>query len=519
MTVRVVRRTKRSGSKVYVLMGSSEFLLSVLPYFQSNSTPSLKYVLVATDNWSSNFSYGIQLNKFLFRMLVLNLVLNLEVSQNVHEALLVQPQRVMTDDNVSARVLYTLVKQFKNHVTSTCNGRINPCDFEPRHMKKITLVDDDMQILKLSKDISIYNELFPVTYLLKDTVVDMGNIHEDKFIANDNVSVAIETAECFDCLCTNVDASSDLELTLRTEFYIIIIGLVSVLGIIFILMAYLLLSHIRCTGLDDRSGNFLFLMMMPMLLMLLVSFFFLLEPSSTVCLTRVISLSGSYTVFLASILSIMATSLVAHPGAKMGRFMLQALMFCFIVSVQIPVLTYETLFRDETLLTNKILTDYGPKIECTLDELLCLKLFIYPIVLLLLVSIGSVTTILHHWQVPAVKVRLGVAALICSVVNVGWGLCYFILDKNWRDVDVLFGIQGNVYAMLTIVVLPKIVGGFITLRHSIPIKDFGLTAEDMLRASGGGRSPRSGRTPIYAIPHEYDRRAEEISFHDQTTAM
>ena len=59
MTVRVVRRTKRSGSKVYVLVGSSEFLLSVLPYFHSNSTPALKYVLVATDNWSSNFSYGI----------------------------------------------------------------------------------------------------------------------------------------------------------------------------------------------------------------------------------------------------------------------------------------------------------------------------------------------------------------------------------------------------------------------------------------------------------------------------
>ena len=59
MTVRVVRRTKRSGSKVYVLIGSSEFLLSVLPYFQSNPTSALKYVLVAADNWSANFSYGI----------------------------------------------------------------------------------------------------------------------------------------------------------------------------------------------------------------------------------------------------------------------------------------------------------------------------------------------------------------------------------------------------------------------------------------------------------------------------
>lgn len=441
------------------------------------------------------------------------------MSQNVHEALLVQPQRVMTDDNVSARVLYTLVKQFKNHMTSTCNGRINPCDFEPRHLKKITLADDDMQILKLSKDISIYNELFPVTLLLKNNIIDLGNIHEDKFIANENVSITIETAECFDCLCTNVDVSADLELILRTELYIILIGAVSVLGIIIILMAYLLLAHIRCSGLDDRSGNFLFMLMLPMLLMLLVSFLYVLEPSSTVCLSRVISLSGSYTCFLGAILSIMATSLVAHPAAKTGRFILQALLFCFIVSVQIPVLTYETFFRDETLLTNKMLTDYGPKIECTLDELLCLKLFIYPIVLLVLVCIGGLTIILHHWLVPAIKVRLGVAGLLCSIVNVGWGLCYFVLDKDWRDVDILFGIQGNVYVMLMVVVLPKIVTGFVALRQTIPMKDFGLTAEEMARATGGGRSPRSGRTPIYAIPHEYDRRSEEISLHDQTTAM
>ena len=59
-TVRAVRRSKRSGSKIYVLIGSSEFLLHVLPFFQantSNNAPS-KYVLVAADSWFGNFSKG-----------------------------------------------------------------------------------------------------------------------------------------------------------------------------------------------------------------------------------------------------------------------------------------------------------------------------------------------------------------------------------------------------------------------------------------------------------------------------
>lgn len=61
MSVRAVRRSKRSGSKVYLLIGSSEFLLAVLPYFQANNTTGshYKYVLVAADNWNSNFTEGI----------------------------------------------------------------------------------------------------------------------------------------------------------------------------------------------------------------------------------------------------------------------------------------------------------------------------------------------------------------------------------------------------------------------------------------------------------------------------
>ena len=443
-----------------------------------------------------------------------------EVGQNVQEALIIRPQRVITDDNISARVLYSLVKQFKNHVSSYCNGQISPCDFEPRHLKKTTLVDDDMKILKLSKDISIFNELFPVTYLVKinssEYVIDIGNIHEDKFIANENVSINIGNAECPDCLCTNVDIGSDLELQVRTELYIILVGSISVLGIVFSLIAYVLLFHVRCSGMDDRSGNFVFLLLLTLLLMLLVSFLYLLEPSSTVCLTRVIALSGSYTIFLAALFAIMATSMVAHPGAKSARFILQILLFCFVVSVQIPVLTYETLFRDETLMTNKMLTDYGPKIECTLDEVLSLKLFIYPIVLLVFDSIGGLIVIVNHWQVPAVKIRLGVASLLCTTVNVGWGFCYFVLDKHWRDVSILLGIQGNVYIILAVVVLPKIVSGFVNIRQTIPIKDFGLTADEIARAHGD-RMPRIGNH-IYAIPHEYDPRSDEMSF-DQTTAM
>lgn len=60
MTIRAVRRSKRSGSKIYVLIGSSEFLLSVLPHFEASNSSgvSAKFVLLAADNWYSNFSQG-----------------------------------------------------------------------------------------------------------------------------------------------------------------------------------------------------------------------------------------------------------------------------------------------------------------------------------------------------------------------------------------------------------------------------------------------------------------------------
>lgn len=267
----------------------------------------------------------------------------IEVSQTVKQALIIRPQRVLSDDNISARVLYSLVKQFKNHLLTVCQGKISACDFEAHHLKKMTLVEEDLRILKLSKDISIYNELFPVTYLFKNAssqiAVDIGNIHEDKFFPIDNMTIGdgIETAECTDCLCTNVEVSADIVFEIRKELHIILIGAASVLGIVLILVCFLLMLHNVCSNPVDRSGNFIFLLLLILLGMLATSFLYLLVPSSTVCLSRVMAVSGAYTLLLGAVFSVMATSLVAHPGAKCARFLLQMLLFFFIVSVQVSV--------------------------------------------------------------------------------------------------------------------------------------------------------------------------------------
>lgn len=332
----------------------------------------------------------------------------LEVAQNVPEALIIRPQRVLTDDNVSARVLYSLVKQFKNHLSSTCKGQVSPCEFEPHHLvKKTVLADEDLKILKLSKDISIYNELFPVTYVSRKsssspvTIMDIGNIHEDKFIPFTNLTLEKEDiADCSECLCTNVDSAPVFILQMRSEIYIIIIGSVSLFAMLFALTGLLLLLYLQCcSNQQDKSGNFIFLLILAVLVLLSVSLLFVLVPSSVVCLSRMIALSGAYTMFLAALFAIAASSLVGnrHQGDKPVRLCMQILVFVLSVGVQAPVLTYETLFRDETLLINKVLTDYGPKTECTLDDWLSLKLFLYPVVLLAIVSFASITLIINHW--------------------------------------------------------------------------------------------------------------------------
>ena len=346
-----------------------------------------------------------KLNSDLVRYILLT---DTEVAQIVQEALIIRPQRVLTDDNVSARVLYSLIKQFKNHLSSTCRGKVKSCDFEPQHLinKKTVLAEEDLRILKLSTDISIYNELFPVSYVSmknpkgSQTIVDIGNIHEDKFIPAGNINVGREEiAECTDCLCTNVDASPSFILQLRDELHMIVIGSVSILGILLTLIGLIFILHIQCSSShEDRSGNFIFLLLLAVLILFFVSFLYLLVPSSILCLSRVIALSGSYTFFLAALFSTAATSLVGNrPDDKTARLCIQMLLFVLAISVQAPVLTYETLFRDDTLQINKILTDYGPKTECTLDDLLSLKLFLYPTILLGIVSLGSIIVIYHHW--------------------------------------------------------------------------------------------------------------------------
>lgn len=330
-----------------------------------------------------------------------------EVAQNVQEALIIRPQRVLTDDNVSARVLYSLVKQFKNHLSTTCSGKLNTCDLEPHHlMKKTVLAEEDLKILKLSTDLSIYNELFPVSYVSRksskgpQTIVDIGNIHEDKFIPTGNLNVGKEEiAECTDCLCTNVETTPYFILQLRHELHLIILGGISIFAVLLTLIGLLFILHIQCcSSHEDKSGNFIFLLLLAIFVLLLVSFLYMLVPSSILCLSRVMALSGGYTFLLATVFSTAATSLMgSRPDDKTARFFIQMLLFVLAVSVQVPILIYETFFRDDTLLINKILTDYGPKTECTLDDLLSLKLFIYPVVLLGIVCVGSVAVIVHHW--------------------------------------------------------------------------------------------------------------------------
>lgn len=335
----------------------------------------------------------------------------LVVGQYVKEALIIRPQRVLTDDNVSARVLYSLVKQFKHHLLNTCNGNMSPCDFEPHHMvKKMVLAEEDLRILKLSKDISIYNELFPVSHVSKGkqdngskiNVIDIGNIHEDKFIPfeNNQIIEREEVDDCgTDCLCTNVEnTSGNFIFQLRNELHIIIIGSVSVLALLFTITGFALVLHIQCFSTqEDKSGNFMFLVLFTLLILLSVSFLYVLVPSSILCLSRVIALSGAYTLFLSALFSVAATSLIGDSGSACFRTLLQLLIFILAVGVQVPILSYETLFRDETLLINKFLTDFGPKIECTLDDMLSLKLFIYPMVLQGMLTVASIAVISSHW--------------------------------------------------------------------------------------------------------------------------
>lgn len=48
----------------------------------------------------------------------------------------------------------------------------------------------------------------------------------------------------------------------------------------------------------------------------------------------------------------------------------------------------------------------------------------------------------YYRHVSAIKINLSVSSLVCSAINIAWGVCYFQLGKEWRDVVILSGIQG-----------------------------------------------------------------------------
>ena len=420
------------------------------------------------------------------------------------------------------------MKQYKNHLNVVCQGRIKDCEFEQHHLKKLALGDDDLNILKLSKDMAIYNEQFPVSYILSNgTSVDIGSIYEDKFIPLSNSAVIqeIEPVECDDCLCTNVDAVSNFVFQLRTELLLMVAGGISSLGILLTIILLILMLKTQCSSnCADRSGNFIFPMMFTILLLFLVSFLYILVPSSILCLARAISLSAVYTIFLGHLFSVTTTTFVVHPTTRGAGHILQILLFFFIISVQVPVLTYETLFRDETLMTNKILTDYGPKIECTLDDVLSFKLFLYPMTLLAMQMIASIAILVNHWKVKAIKIKLAVGSLLVVAVNVAWGVCYFQLDKQWRDLVILSGLQGNGFVMMLAVVIPKIVFNVNNNSQSFRAKSINHLANPENGSDDPDRNLHPGhpaRTQhIYAIPsHEADRNSIIESEREFNTAM
>lgn len=165
-------------------------------------------------------------------------------------------------------------------------------------------------------------------------------------------------------------------------------------------------------------------------------------------------------------------------------------------------------------------------------------------------------------HVSAIKINLGISSLVCSMINIGWGVCYFQLDKEWRDVVILAGIQGiykskntqhlsgffcpklillysnrlvderqnnnegNAFVMLLGVVLPKIVYGLQNRNHSYPTKPWqnvGIgtsNLDDQTSHSSLPQPPvRSHQQHIYAIPSEYDRRSVGSEYNNHSTVM
>ena len=450
----------------------------------------------------------------------------LEILLNVREALLTRPQKILSDDNISARVFYSLMKQFKSHLNAACGGLLRDCEFEQRHIRTMAALGvEDLNILKLSRDMSIYNEQFPVTYAWNNgthaVAREIGSIYEDKFIAADDAAADlvrnIESAVCDDCLCTNLDPGPAFALQLRTEFAFIVAGSVSLFGALATVAFLLLVLKTQCTAtFEDRSGSFLFALLPAVLFLFLTSLQYVLVPSSALCLTRAISLSLAYTIFVAVLLSVSLVTFVVNPAARTAGHFIQTFLFLFIVGVQVPVLVYETLFRDDTLLTNKMLTDYGPKIDCTMDDALAFKLFIYPALLLIMQLFSSVVILVNHLRVKPVKIQLSMASLLISVINAGWLVLYFLLEKQWSDLLILVGLQANGFVVMLVVALPKIVSNFRSCRRtdrlynstSLLIGPAAVAAEpmptDAARRTQNAERRQHPSPNVYSIPGEFD---------------
>lgn len=430
-----------------------------------------------------------------------------EISSDAQEALIVRPQRILSEDNISARVFYSLMKQFKTRLNLECQGVLRECEFEQQHLLKIALEDDDLRILKLSKEMILFNEQFPVTYIRKNgTQVlqsEIGSIFEDKFIPSpdQDVKPQIGSVECTSCLCANFDMETQ-SVHLRPELIMMIGGGVAIVSVpVIIVLLVFLLRHRHHNTTGDQSGNFSIGLLLSVMSLFITSCLYVLEPGSSLCLTRIVVLSGVYTVFFAVLLSVTSVTLVVHPTTRTAGNVIEILLVLFAVGVQVPVLTYETLFRDETRLTNKILTDYGPKIECTLDHFLFFKLFIYPAILLVMQTAASIIILVNHWKVKSTKIQLAGASLLLVVVNISWSACHFLSGKLWQDFVILAGLQGNGLVIILFVAVPKL------LRNRADSHRFldaapaaAANAASTSSIDGRHREPTHRHDPVYAVP-------------------
>lgn len=146
-----------------------------------------------------------------------------------------------------------------------------------------------------------------------------------------------------------------------------------------------------------------------------------------------------------------------------------------------------------------------------------------------------------HRSVSRIKINFGITSLVCLLINVSWGVCYYILEKHWRETIILVGVQGekyegtvdlmklnfflgNAFAVLLGIVIPKVMQGFKSIRQPYP----DITAwqgDSSANHDNNAAMPEPPRMPppqhIYAIPGERQQRrqSDSLSDYDRSTAM